>query len=177
VKKVIVIGPGGAGKSTFATQLGALKGLPVIHLDTWHWKPGWVEPSKADWTNTVALLINREAWIMDGNYSGSLQTRLEASDVVIFLDLPRRVCLWRVMRRLIRYRNTNRPDMAPGCDEHFDLKFLGWIWNYRRSTRPKIVRLLETAGKNKEIVWLRSRAAVAGYLAHVANEVTDVGRS
>ncbi len=165
-----MIGPGGAGKSTFATRLGVLVGLPVIHLDKCHWKPGWVEPAKADWANTVAELVNRQAWIMDGNYSGSLQTRLEACDVVIFLDLPRRVCLWRVLRRAIRYRNTNRPDMAPGCDEHLDLKFLAWIWNYRKRTRPKVERLIQTVGKNKEIVWLRSRGEVARYLSRFANE-------
>lgn len=163
MKKILVIGSGGSGKSTFATRLGELLGIKVIHLDQLHWLPGWVEPSKADWAATVETLINGDAWVMDGNYSGTLERRLAACDTVVFLDLPTLVCLWRVLKRLARYRNKSRPDMAEGCREHFDLKFLLWVWSYRRRTRPKIVKLLnQYEGKN--VVWLRSSAEVNRYL-------------
>lgn len=163
MKKILVIGSGGSGKSTFATRLGELLGIKVIHLDQLHWLPGWVEPSKSDWAAKVETLINGDAWVMDGNYSGTLERRLAACDTVVFLDLPPLVCLWRVLKRLARYRNRSRPDMAEGCRERFDLKFLLWVWSYRRTTRPKIVKLLnQYEGKN--VVWLRSAAEVNRYL-------------
>mgnify|MGYP002149391403 FL=1 len=83
MKKILVIGSGGAGKSTFATRLGELLRINVVHLDRLHWKPGWVEPSKAEWAETVNELISREAWVMDGNYSGTLEQRLAACDTVV----------------------------------------------------------------------------------------------
>src|SRR5258706_10740618 len=167
MKKILVIGPGGAGKSTFATQLGELLGLEVIHLDVGYWKAGWVEPAKTEWWAVIERFVEQKAWVMDGNYSGSLQTRLGACDALVFLDLPRLTCIWRVLRRAIRYRNATRPDMAQGCYEHLNLDFLVWIWNYRRRTRPKILKLLATEGGNRTIVWLRSRVEVAQYLAQL----------
>jgi adenylate kinase family enzyme len=177
MKKILVIGPGGAGKSTFATQLSELLGLEVIHLDALYWKAGWVEPAKTEWAAAIDKLVEREAWVMDGNYSGTLQTRLRACDALVFLDLPRRTCIWRVLRRVIRYRNAKRPDMAQGCYEHLNLDFLVWIWNYRRRTRPKILKLIATEGGNRTIIWLRSPVEVAQYLAQLGTPNKSLDRS
>jgi adenylate kinase family enzyme len=167
MKRVLVIGPGGAGKSTFARQLGEILGLEVIHLDARYWKPGWVQPAKPEWAATVEAALGRDAWVMDGNYSGTLERRLAACDTVVFLDLPRRVCLWRVLRRAARYRNRTRPDMAPGCPERFDLAFLLWIWSYPARTRPKVLRLLREGGEERKVVRLDSPKQVDRYLAQV----------
>lgn len=170
MKKILVIGSGGAGKSTFANRLGELLGINVIHLDALYWQPGWVEPPKAEWAATIDALISHDAWIMDGNYSGTLERRLAACDAVIFLDLPPRLCVWRVLKRLRRYHNATRPDMADGCHEHFNLQFLLWVWNYRSRTRPKIARLLRQYAGNVKVIWLQSAAAVKAYLC--ASEAT-----
>ncbi len=162
MKKILVIGSGGAGKSTFAKRLGELLGINVIHLDALYWQPGWVEPPKEEWAAIVETLLSGDAWIMDGNYSGTLEQRLAACDAVVFLDLPPLVCVWRVCKRLLRHRNTTRPDMAAGCPERFSLQFLLWIWSYRRRTRPKIARLLQQC--EGEVRWLSSAAAVEQYL-------------
>src|SRR5437016_5668383 len=154
MKKILVIGPGGAGKTTFANQLGEILGIGVIHLDSLYWKAGWVEPPKLEWAATLAEVLARNAWIMDGNYSGSLWLRLDASDAVVFLDLPRLVCIWRVLKRAARYRNTTRPDMAEGCPERLSIDFLVWIWNYPKRTRPKIVNLLQERIGTREIIRL-----------------------
>src|SRR5215470_7625258 len=103
MQKILVIGSGGAGKSTLAKRLGARLNLEVIHLDKVYWKPGWVEPPKAEWQNRVQELLNREAWIMDGNFSDTLVMRMAACDTVIFLDLARLICLWRVLKRVALY--------------------------------------------------------------------------
>jgi len=166
MQKILVIGPGGAGKTTFARQLGEILGMAVVHLDSLYWKPGWVEPPKREWAATLEEVLRRATWIMDGNYSGTLKARLEACDAVVFLDLPRLVCTWRILKRAARYRNTTRPDMADGCPERLNLKFLVWIWNYRRRTRPKILKLLEERRGEREIIWLRSSGQVKQFLAH-----------
>ena len=114
MKKVLVIGSGGAGKSTFATRLGELLGIEVIHLDQFYWRPGWVETPKSEWLETVERLVRKDSWIIDGNYSGSLEIRLAACDTVIFLDIARSVCVWRLLKRVVRYRKKNRQDMAEG---------------------------------------------------------------
>ena len=169
MRKVLVIGSGGAGKTTFARRLGELRNIEVLHLDSLYWNPGWVETPKPEWLKTVEELVARDAWIMDGNYSGTLDLRLRACDTVIFLDLGRAICLWRVLKRWMRYRNRRRPDMAAGCHERFNLEFILWVWNYRRRTRPKVIEMLRENSGSKKVVWLRSPADVERYLA----EVTD----
>jgi adenylate kinase family enzyme len=168
MKKVLVIGPGGAGKSTFSTRLGTLLKIDVIHLDQIYWRPGWIETPKPEWLKTVGELLKKDSWIIDGNYSGTLPERLEACDTVIFLDLPRRVCLWHVLKRGVIYRNKQRPDMAEGCAERLDLKFIIWVWNYARRTRPKIAKLLQAKGTTMKVVWLRSRSEAEKFLTKQA---------
>jgi adenylate kinase family enzyme len=165
MRKVLVIGLGGAGKSTLANQLGKLLNIEVLHLDKFYWHSGWIEMPKSKWQQTVEELLRRDAWIMDGNYSGTLDIRFEACDTVIFLDMPRTLCLWRVLKRAIMYRNKSRPDMAEGCPERLTLEFILWIWNYSSMSRPKIVRMLESNAKEKRIVWLRSKSDVERFLA------------
>ncbi len=103
MRRVLVIGSGGAGKSTLAAQLGTRPELPVVHLDACHWHPGWVPTPDAEWHDTVARLAAGDAWVMDGNYGGTLDLRLAACDAVIFLDLPRWLCIARVLGRWLRY--------------------------------------------------------------------------
>lgn len=179
VRRVIVIGPGGAGKSIFSRRLGALLGLEVIHLDAEHWGAGWVEMPKDEWRNKVRRLAARDSWVMDGNYSATLDVRLEACDTVVFLDLPRALCVWRVFKRVVTYRRGRRPDMAEGCDERFDLKFLLWVWNYPRRTRGRVLRLIEEHARGKRVYRLRTRAEVEGFLAKLgAGRITEgAGRS
>jgi adenylate kinase family enzyme len=164
MKKILVIGSGGAGKSTFAKRLGAILNLEVIHLDSVYWRPGWVEPPKAEWRMTVEGLLARDSWIMDGNYSGTLDLRLEACDTVIFLDLPRLICLWRVVKRWRAYRNRSRLDVAEGCNDKLDLEFISWVWNYRTRSRPKIVGALNRSAQSKRVIWLRTPVEVERFL-------------
>jgi adenylate kinase family enzyme len=175
MRRVLVIGSGGAGKSTFARRLGKLLDLQVIHLDVNYWKPGWVETPKDGWRRKVEELAKGEAWIIDGNYSGTLDVRLAACDTVVFLDLPRTVCIRRVLKRVLTYRDGTRPDMAEGCSEKFNFEFLRWIWNYPSQTRPKIVELLEKHSQDKLIVRLRSDAEVERFFNGVFDEVKAGG--
>jgi adenylate kinase family enzyme len=167
MRKVLVIGSGGAGKSTFAKLLGARLKIKVVHLDSIYWRPGWVETPKAVWLKTVEELLKQESWIMDGNYSSTLELRLKSCDTVIFLDLPRIVCLWRVMKRLFQYHNRSRPDMADECREKFNLEFIRWVWNYPKRTRPEVMERLKENSQGKKIILLRSQLQVEKFLALV----------
>jgi adenylate kinase family enzyme len=164
MKRVLLIGAGGAGKSTLSRRLGEILGLKVIHLDVEHWRPGWVETPKDEWARKVGELCGGDSWVIDGNYSSTLEPRLAACDTVVFLDLPRAVCVWRVFKRVLTYRKNTRPDMAEGCHEQFDLKFLLWVWNYPERTRPKVLALLEKYREGKQVVRLRSSAEVKRFL-------------
>ena len=164
-KRVLVIGSGGAGKTTVARLLAARLDIELIHLDSIYWNPGWVETPRAEWLKTVEELIKREVWIMDGNYSGTFDLRIPASDAVVFLDMPRLVCLWRVLKRVFLNWNRKRPEMADECRERFNLKFLLWVWRYPERTRPKVLAMLRENSQNRKIVLLRSQREVDEFLA------------
>jgi adenylate kinase family enzyme len=164
MQRVLVIGSGGAGKSTFASGLGERTGLPVIHLDALYWRSGWTETPSDEWGRLVNKLLARDTWVIDGNYGGTQDARIAACDTVIFLDLPRHVCLWRVVKRWLRYRGRVRPDMAEGCNEHLTLEFVRWIWQYPATRRPGILAKLTTLRSDQRAVVLRSAAAVEDFL-------------
>ena len=163
-----VIGSGGAGKSVFSRELGERTGIPVIHLDALHWRPGWVEPPNDEWAALNRELVKAERWIIDGNYGATMAIRFAAADTVIFLDVARLVCLWSAITRSIRYRNRTRPDMAPGLREKIDLAFLQWIWGYPKTRRPGILQLLQRLPSTTVVVRLRSRREMRDWLAAIA---------
>jgi adenylate kinase family enzyme len=170
MKRILIVGSSGSGKSTLARGLGATLELPVIHLDRHFWHPGWVETPKEEWKTIVHHLVQRECWIIDGNYRQTLDIRLAAADTVVFLDLPRWLCTWRALKRRIQYRNRPRPDMAIGCKEPLIdpelFQFLRHIWDYPLRARPHISRELELSAMEKHIVWLTSSRQADQFLAN-----------
>jgi adenylate kinase family enzyme len=164
MRRVLVIGSGGAGKSTFAAKLAQRTALPLVHLDRHYWRPGWIEPTKDQWLATVDELVAGGRWIMDGNFGGTMERRLAACDTVVFLDRSRWLCLWRVIARRIRHRGVARPDMTPGCPERLDLGFLAWIARYPERSRPKVLRRLAALRADQRAVVLRSRREVDALL-------------
>jgi len=150
-------------------MLGEVLRLPVYHLDALFWNPGWIETPKDAWFRLHKKLCAQEAWIIDGNYGGTMDLRFAAADTVIFLDLPCWLCVYRAFRRTLVFYGRKRPDMAEGCPERFldfgYFKFLKWIWDYPRTHRPGILEKLEKLRGQKEIVILRSDREVAAFLS------------
>ena len=171
MKKVAVIGSSGGGKSQLARAMGEILGLEIIHLDKEYWLPGWTEPPKDEWQAKVRELVEREAWIMDGNFGGTMETRIAAADTVVFLDLPRTVCCWRIIKRWLTYHRDTRPDMADGCDEKFDLKFLKWVWGFPKRSRPRVLERLAAAGHKTRVIHLKTQQQVAAFLESLRNGV------
>lgn len=164
MKKVLVIGSSGAGKSTFSRRLSDLTGIEIIHLDKIYWKPKWTEPSKEEWKATLEKATGGEKWIMDGNYSNTLDIRIPACDTVIFLETPRALCVYRVLKRVAFSYKKTRPDMAADCVERFDWEFIKWIWDFENRSKPKIERFLEQFKNEKTIIRLRSKSEVEDFL-------------
>ena len=163
MERIIIIGCGGAGKSTLARQLGALTGLPVVHLDKLFWHPGWVESAKDEIDEKIMTAMEEPRWIIDGNYNRTLPKRLEFCDTVIYLDFSRFACLMGVAKRVLTTYGTVRPDMAEGCPERFDLEFLQWVWNFNKKHRERYYRLLNEAEDIEKIV-LKNRRMVKRFL-------------
>lgn len=159
MKKVLVIGSGGAGKSTFARRLGTVLDIEVIHLDMLYWRPGWVKMDEPDWLRTVQGLVARDEWIIDGNFGGTREMRFKAADTIIFLDIPRRVCMYRVLKRSVVYKNRTRPDMAEGCFERFDPEFLLWVWRFPKQGRKRLMADLQRLSDKLIIVLSSTREA------------------
>ncbi|NLY66996.1 MAG: DNA topology modulation protein [Tissierellia bacterium] len=155
-RRIAIIGCGGAGKSTLARKLGEILKLPVYHLDSLFWKAGWVPMPVEEWKLIQEELTSKDEWIIDGNYRGTMDIRLSKADTIIFLDYPTYICLFRVIKRLIKYYGKTRPDMAEGCNETLDLEFIKWILNFRRNKRPDIINKINTYKDRKNIYIIKS---------------------
>lgn len=164
MRRVLVIGSGGSGKSTVAKEIAARTGLPLIHLDQLFWHPGWVPTPDPEWDRVTDELIAQDAWVMDGNYGRTLPKRLAAADTVVFLDMPRVLCTWRILKRRFTHLGQNRPDVAPGCPEHLSWEFFHWVWTYPSRRRPGVLRQLEGLSSDKRVILLESATEVQAFL-------------
>lgn len=163
MKRVIIIGCGGSGKSTLARHMGEKTGLSVVHLDQLFWKPGWEERSKPEFDKIVQQELEKEEWIMDGNFTRTLPMRIQRCDTVIYLDFSRAACLLGVLKRVLTTYGKVRPDMGEGCPERIDFGFLKWVWNYNKNKREGNYRLLNEADHAEAIV-LKNRRSVRKFL-------------
>lgn len=166
MNRIVIIGCGGAGKSTLARQLGEKLTLPVVHLDKLFWKPGWVEETQEEFDRKLALELEKPRWIIDGNFNRTMPQRLEKCDTIIYLDFSRLACLLGVVKRIVTTYGTVRPDMGEGCPERFDIEFLKWVWNYNKDKRQRNYQLLQQAAHAEKIV-LKNRRMVKHFLKNL----------
>tara|TARA_R110001583_G_scaffold40778_5_gene130116 strand:- start:9195 stop:9698 length:504 start_codon:yes stop_codon:yes gene_type:complete len=158
MKKIAIIGSSGSGKSTFSLQLSEKLNLPVIHLDKHFWKPGWEKTENTQWREFQKNICLGDSWIIEGNYKNTLDIRLNACDTIIFLDVNRFTCLYRVMKR--SFFSKNRPDMAEGCPERFNVELIKFVWEYPQMTRLLILNKLNELTNRKRIIIASSGASV-----------------
>lgn len=164
MRRVLVMGSGGAGKTVFARRLAALTGLPLIHLDAEYWQPGWVARPPAEWAARLGALVQQPSWILDGSYGGSLSLCLAACDTVIFLDMPRWLALSRLIKRRWQHRGRSRPELPPGCPERLRWDVVVWVRRYRQRARAQQLLQLAALGATKWVVRLRTPREVERFL-------------
>lgn len=143
LRRVIIIGAPGSGKSTFAAALAARLNLPLVHLDQLWWEPGWETVTPKVFRQRCQDVIKQEAWAIDGTYSNTFDLRMPAADRIIWFDRSRITCLWRVLKRTLTTYGTVRPDMADGCPERLDWAFLRYVWSFNATHRPRILAALD----------------------------------
>jgi adenylate kinase family enzyme len=166
VKRIVVTGPAGAGKSELARQLGAKLGIPVVHLDTLFWQPGWVATPPAEWEALQRRELAAEQWIVDSQADDMLADWLHAADTVVFVDASPLRCLWRVARRrLNRASSVGIPAASPPGPLHRALlKFVRNQWRYRRGVRAGLLAELARERDDRGVVILRSRDDAAAFV-------------
>ncbi|MBN2789556.1 MAG: topology modulation protein [Candidatus Delongbacteria bacterium] len=158
MKRILIIGSGGAGKSTFSKQLAKILNIPIIHLDVHFWNPGWVMTDSEIWHKTVDNLILGDSWIMDGNFNSTIEKRVKRADTVFYFDFSKYRCLYNAIKRMIigRYFFKKRSDMAEGCKEKFDMEFYKWIWNFNKDHREEYYKMLNDLKAEKNVYIIRS---------------------
>ncbi|MBA4852857.1 DNA topology modulation protein [Emticicia sp. BO119] len=164
MKRIVIVGCGGAGKSTLARQLSEILHLPVIHLDKEFWQPGWEMRPKEEERKILEEVARQKEWIIDGNYQSTMQRRFEAADTIIFLDFSTLICLRRVIKRYFEYRGTTRPDMTEGCPEKLDWEFLSWIIGFRHSYRSIILKKIAQYGSHSKVLVFQRPQQVGQFL-------------
>lgn len=161
----------GVGKSTFSRRLGEALGIEVYHLDRYFWKPNWVQATMEEFSQAQRAIVNHQSsWIIEGNYSGSIDIRVEHADTIIYLELPLHICLYRVVKRWLSNIGNTRADMGEGCKEKLDWAFIKFIYTtyYRRKKEMK-ERFRVYRTKRKVIV-LKSRKEIEAYLQSIENQ-------
>ena len=141
MQRVVILGRGGAGKSTLARQLGEIMGLPVIEIDKIFWLEGLLPTPRNEWVKIQQKLVSRDKWIMDGDLGpfDAVEVRLQAADTVILLDFALVQCAWRAWRR-----GRERAD------------FWRWLVWYRRRSRPVLAKAIEEYASGAEVHLVRN---------------------
>ncbi|MFX0547864.1 DNA topology modulation protein [Hathewaya histolytica] len=165
-KRIMIIGSPGSGKSTFSKKLAKLIGIPLIHLDKEFWNYGWVETPREKWIKKQEKLVQGDTWIIDGNYGGTLDIRLEKADTVICFQLNRTVCVLSYLKRVITNINKVRSDMGEGCPEKFDFEFIKYIWKFNIESEMKKIEKV-TNHRNKQVIIFKKRSEAEKFLNEI----------
>lgn len=166
MKKIMVIGVGaGVGKSTFARRLGELTEIEVTHLDRLFWRPGWVEAPLEEFREAQQQVVEKENWIIEGNYTGTIAIREPLADTIIYLELPLHVCLYRVLKRRVQYHGKTRDDIGEGCEEKIDWAFMKFILTTYHPRKKKMKERMQLyANEGKTVYYLKTSKQIEGFL-------------
>jgi adenylate kinase family enzyme len=177
MKRILVTGPVGAGKSRLAGELGRRLGIRVLHLDTLFWKPGWVATPPDEFEAVQRRELATDEWIVDAQFDDMLRDWLHAADTVVFVDASPLRCLWRVSRRRVSpQRGVGTPaGTAPAAVHHALAKFLRNQWRYRRSVRRELLAELAREAEARRVVVLRRGGDTAAFLSSVDSPTSARG--
>ncbi len=168
VKKIAVIGCAGSGKTYVTFKLHEKLALPVVHLDQYHWLPGWQRIDEQVFTKAHHDLCAQERWIIEGIYFRHVRERIQAADAIIFLDISRWTCLFNVIKRAVLNCGKEIPGNPEGCKQQIFsykfLEFLSWIWNFNNKHRQTVLDTLVEFKDSKQIFIMTSQQQVQDFL-------------
>ena len=158
MNKIIVLGPSGAGKSEFSRKLNKILNIPIYHLDNIFWKEDKTHIDRDLFDLRLTEIINKDKWIIDGDYSRTYEIRFKNADIIFFLDYPLDVCLEGAKSRI----GKKREDL-PWIEDEFDKDFEEWIINWYKDVKPVILSMIEKY-KDKKIIIFKSREEATDFL-------------
>jgi adenylate kinase family enzyme len=164
MRRLVVCGCPGSGKSTLARRLGQRLALPVVHLDTLFWRPGWQPSDIGSFRARVTEAIAGDAWISEGDFAdASFDLRLPRADAIIIIERSRWLCLVRMIWRALSERT--RPDLPEGCAELPDWALVTGIWNYPKDGRRRVEAARVAHGPKVPLIRLRNDREISAFLA------------
>ena len=164
MKKIIVIGCPGSGKSTFSRMLRDKTGIPLYHLDMLYWNADRTIAERAVFHQRLAEILRTDAWIIDGNYSATMQLRMQACDTVFFLDYPADICLQGIAERRGKQRS-DLPWTETGNED--DPAFIEFVKRFPEQSRPQITGLLDRYADKRRYIF-KSRSEADAFIEHLA---------
>ena len=164
-KKIIVLGSPGSGKSYFSGKLANLIHYPVFYLDKLYWKENWVGISTDELRNKInKIMEENKCWIIDGNYSSTLEMRYQRAELIFYFDLPSEVCLKSHQERL----GKKRVDLPSYLAEKEDPEFEQFIRDFPRIEKPRFLNIQQKYPQKKVIIF-KQRSEVNLFLENLAS--------
>jgi adenylate kinase family enzyme len=170
-RRILVLGPSGAGKTYLSVRLSHMLSLQHIELDALYWLGSKPRPAEREWHAQLSAHSGTGAWIMDGTYQASLNVRLPFADAVIRVERSRSGCLWGVISRYLRWL-IGRP-VEGAYVQAVNWSFLRYIWEYPRETLPYLEQCLETVATETPVLVLQSPHDVVEFLEEVQARVSS----
>ena len=169
MKRILIIGNAGSGKTTFAKELAKKTQLPLIHLDKLFWCGEWEHLSRDEFDTILQEELDKDEWIIDGNFSRTIPHRLKYCDTVFYFDLPTITCLWGATTRVFKNYGKTRDDMGGNCPEYFDkqkFELYKSIFLFNRINKKNYTKLIKES-TDKNIIIFKNRKQADRYLKDI----------
>ncbi len=141
-KRIIILGAGGSGKTNLSKKIAKIHKIPLYHLDKEYWLSGWKRPNESEWVEKLKGLVEKDAWVMDGNYIDTLDIRLEKADLVIMLDIEKKICVRGIFFRTLKGLFIRRKDLSIGCKDSFNQEYhelVSWAKSFKEKYYPQLM--------------------------------------